>query len=343
MSLRKYIITFISLILIATAVFSCKSKPAPTPAPVPPSPIPTPSPAVPEKDTAEKTLRFAVMADSRGTDKGVNSEIVTKTLEEIEKLSPQPSFAIMPGDLISGASSYSETKAQLQHFKDIVTKYYPAEFYYPGFGNHEAVAGINGEQAFSEIFPEIKASFLQGYHNTVYYFDKDEYRFYMLNSNHPGEYEQISDRQLDWIKLNTDQSKKSNFYFFHEPAYPTGSHAGSSLDVQKLQRDKLWSVIDSSINPLAFCGHEHNYTRRHINSVFNETVNGQDFKFNKTVYQVTTGTFGAPIYKGLTDSRNVDVPPIMEYHYAIVDAAGTKIKVTVYNLSGKIIDSFEQQ
>ena len=97
-----------------------------------------------------------------------------------------------------------------------------------------------------------------------------------------------------------------------------------------------------SENPMVFCGHEHNYTRRHINSDFNETINGQAFKFNKLVYQVTTGTFGAPLYKGYTDKKNVDVPPIPEYHFAIVDVNESKVKVTVYNLDGKIIDHFEQ-
>ena len=184
------------------------------------------------------------MADCRGADGGINTEAVTKTLESIKKITPQPLFAVMPGDLVEGANSYSEIKAQLLYFKDTVTKYYPIDFFYPGFGNHEATAGAKGEQAFEEVFPEIKANFLKGYHKTVYYFDKNNTRFYMLNSNHPGEDHIISDTQLNWIKANTDPAKNHNFYFFHEPAYPTGSHVGSSLDVNKLQRDKLWEIID---------------------------------------------------------------------------------------------------
>lgn len=93
---------------------------------------------------------------------------------------------------------------------------------------------------------------------------------------------------------------------------------------------------------MVFCGHEHNYTRRHVNSDFNETINGQTFKFNKLVYQVTTGTFGAPLYNNYIEKKNVDIPPIPEYHFAIVDINENKVKVTVYNLDGKIIDHFEQ-
>lgn len=287
-------------------------------------------------------FRFAVMADCRGDDGGINSATIAKTLEEIKKISPQPSFAVIPGDLVLGADSLSEEKAQLQYFKNTVTKFYPAEFFYPGFGNHEGTAGLKGEQAFEEVFPEIKANFLDGYHHTVYYFDKANTRFYMLNSDHPGENHMISDTQLNWIKTNSDAGKANEIYFFHEPAYPTGAHLGSSLDSNKLQRDKLWQVVDSSSNPIVFCGHEHNYSRRHINSDFDETVSGQTFRFEKSVSQITVGTFGAPVYSQYKDKKNVDVPPIPKYHYAIVDINQSKIHVTVYDLDGNIIDQFDK-
>jgi hypothetical protein len=314
-------------------------KPSQVPAPSNQS---IPSPNTNKAQEKDPHLRFVVMADCRGSDRGINTKAVSKTFESIKKIDPQPQFAVMPGDLVGGAESYSEISAQLLHFKNTVTKYYPIDFFYPGFGNHEATGGTEGELAFKEIFSEIKANFLKGYNNTVYYFDKNDTRFYMLNSNHPGESHIISDAQLNWVKANTDTNKKHNLYFFHEPAYPTGAHVGGSLDANQLQRDKLWEIIDQSINPMAFCGHEHNYSRRHINSDFNETVNGRAFKFNKLVYQVITGTFGAPVYKDYTEKKNVDVPPIPEYNFAVVDISNDKIKVTVYNLDGKVIDQFEQ-
>lgn len=288
------------------------------------------------------SLRFVVMADCRGLDRGINTKAITRTLESIKKITPQPLFAVMPGDLVEGSSEYSAIKAQLQYFKDTISKYYPMSFFYPGFGNHEAQGGAKGEQAFEEVFSEIKAKILEGYHKTVYYFDNDNTRFYMLNSNHPSEEHTISDVQLNWVKANMASVNTHNFYFFHEPAYPTGSHIGSSLDVNRLQRDKLWKIIDNTTKPMVFCGHEHNYTRRHINSDFNETINGQDFQFTKLIYQVTTGTFGAPLYKGYMDKKDVDVPPIPEYHFAIVDVYKNEVEVTVYNLDGNIIDHFVQ-
>jgi hypothetical protein len=162
----------------------------------------------------------------------------------------------------------------------------------------------------------------------------------MLNSDHPGENHRISDAQLNWVKANHADGITNQIYFVHEPAYPTGAHVGSSLDTDKLQRDKFWQIVDSSVNPIIFCGHEHDYTRRHIDSSFNETVNGQTFQFGRSVYQVTVGTFGAPVYSEYSDKKNVDIPPIPVYHYAIVDINQGKIHVTVYDLDGKIIDQF---
>lgn len=311
--------------------------------PLPKTALPSQSiPKITNDQSKDPVLRFVVMADCRGSDMGVNTKIVSKTFERIKGLEPKPQFAVMPGDLVGGAESYSEIKSQMLHFKDIITKYYPIGFFYPGFGNHEASGGEAGEKAFGEVFSEINANLLKGYNNTVYYFDSGNTRFYMLNSNHPGESHIISDAQLNWIKGNSTPNKLHNIYFFHEPAYPTGAHIGNSLDANPLQRDKLWEIIDNSKGSIAFCGHEHNYTRRHINSDFNETINGRAFNFKQLIYQVTTGTFGAPIYKDYKDKRNVDVPPIPEYNFAVVDIRDGKVNVTAYNVDGEIIDQFEQ-
>lgn len=283
------------------------------------------------------------MADCRGSDNGINSEIISKTLKCIQALSPQPSFAVMPGDLIYGATTYAETNDQLQYFKDTITQYYPIDFFYPGYGNHEGSAGEDGEKAFADVFLELEANFLKGYDKTVYYFDRDRTRFYMLNSYHYDEQAMVSDNQLKWIQTTQNSDIRSTFYFIHHPPYPTGDHVGSSLDLYPLQRDKLWETIDRSASPMVFCGHEHTYTRRHIDSDFDETVENQDFHFNRLVYQVTTGTFGASIYTAFNDKKNVDVPPTSVFNYVVVDVIKDKTLVTAFDLDGKVIDQFEQK
>lgn len=290
----------------------------------------------------EKSLRFVVLADSRGTDNGVNSKAVKQTMANIKKLSPQPEFAVMPGDLVDGDKNYSKVKAQLQYFKSIITRYYPSDFFYPGIGNHEIAAGQDGERAFSEVFNDFTATFLDGYNRTAYYFDRGNSRFFMLNSDHPGEVNKITERQYDWLTASIVKAQKHNLFFVHAPPYPTGPHIGSSLDVDRFLRDKLWELVDKASGPMLFCGHEHFYTRRHIDSSFNESVNGADFKFSKTVYQVTVGSFGAPLYSEYKSKKEVDVAPIAKYHYVVVDINGDIIKAAAYDLDGNILDSFQQ-
>lgn len=286
------------------------------------------------------TIRFVVMADSRGSDNGVNSKVLNRILQQIKKLPLQPEFIVIPGDLISGTLSFAGVKNELTYFKNIVTKYYSVDKFYPGIGNHEIAYGVNGEKAFGEVFVEFKAIFMKGYNRSVYYFDKGGSRFFMLNSDHPGNISTISLAQQKWIKNNMSASSKHNIFFFHEPAYPTGPHVGSSLDSNTFLRDSLWKIIDQSNSPIVFCGHEHFYTRRHINSDFNEIIKSENFSFNKNVYQVTVGSCGAPLYSGFTSKKDVDVPPISQYHFAVVDINVKSINALVYNIDGRVIDSF---
>ncbi len=289
----------------------------------------------------KKSLRFIVLADSRGSDNGVNSTVVKKILQEVKKLSPQPEFAIMPGDLTDGSRNYSGIKAQLGYFKQIITQFYPEQFFYPGIGNHEMIAGKNGEKAFSEIFSEFSADFLDGYNKTSYYFDAGDTRLFMLNSDHPGETHKITGKQLEWLQSNIDPSKKRNIFLTHEPPYPTGAEAGYSLDKYPSARDAFWEVVDSSNSPIVFCGHEHNYSRRLIDKSFNEKIDGISYNFDKQVFQIISGGFGAPLYTQYTSKKNMVVPPIPEYHFTIVDIDDNNVQIQAINIDGKIIDSFQ--
>ncbi len=307
----------------------------------------TPVPDSNEQDTIQSesltgsaNFRFVVLADSRGLDHGVNTDVVEKILGEIKQLSPQPEFAIMPGDLTDGSKTYSGIKSQLAYFKDIITQYYPISFFYPGIGNHEMRAGKNGEKAFAETFSEFKATFLKDYNRTSYYFDVGNTRLFMLNSDHTGEMHEITGKQLDWLKSSIDKNKRT-FFFFHEPAYPTGAEAGNSLDKHPAARDIFWKVADTSSGAIVFCGHEHNYSRRLIDSSFNEKVGGKSFQFKNKVFQVISGGFGAPLYKQYTSKKNMIIPPVPQYHYTIVDITDGAVNIQAVDIDGNIIDTFQ--
>lgn len=283
-------------------------------------------------------LRFITAADSQGNDHGINSSVVNTIMKKITQLSPKPSFFVIPGDLIDGGKSYSRTKRQLQFLKSTWTKYFPADIFYVGMGNHEALAGTRGEQAIREVFKEFHANFMKGYHGSVYYFDYGSSRFFMLNNDYPGKIGIVTDDQLAWVKKHLKKSTKHNFFFFHQPAFPFGN---SSLAINAYQRNRLWTVIESSNNPIVFSGHEHNYARRHIDCTYNEVIDGKSFKFTKKIYQVTVGGFGGHRYDSYTNKVNVDVSPIPEYHFLVVDVMKDgRVVGTAYRIDGKVIDKF---
>ncbi len=294
-----------------------------------------------ESLVSDEKVRFVVLADSRGLDHGVNSEIVRKILGEVKQLSPQPEFAIMPGDLTDGSKTYEGVKSQLSYFKELITEYYPIEFYYPGIGNHEMRAGKNGEKAFLETFSEFDAQFLKGYHRTGYYFDVGDARLFMLNSDHTGELHKITGKQLDWVKANIDSKKSRNFFFLHEPPYPTGAEEGNSLDKHREARDIFWKFADTTTGAIVFCGHEHNYSRRLIDKSFNEKIGKKSYRFSNQVYQIISGGFGAPLYPQYTNKKNIVIPPAPRYHFTIVDMDRSGVNIQAVDIDGNIIDTFQ--
>lgn len=323
------------------------------------------SPTTSEPSSSDIVLRFAVAGDSRGSDRGfydgsddgTNGRIIQKLLNNAKQLNPQPKFFVGVGDLIAGSPSKipAEIKAQLTNFRSHFTSVYPIEFFYPGIGNHEIKGSLEGEKAFNESFPEFAANpdvhFLEGYNNTVWYIDHGDARFFYLNSNHPrdsvnnmAEDHTISGRQLEWLKKNIDPSKKHNIYFIHEPAFGTWK-AGDNLDRDPYLRNLFWEVVDKSNGPLVFVAHEHLYSRRHINSDFNETVNGKTFKWTKNVYQITAGGFGGPLNGTYTDKKNVDTDPpcIAKYNYVVIDILKDgSYHGRAIDENGKILDQFIQ-
>ncbi|MBE0446986.1 MAG: S-layer homology domain-containing protein [Actinobacteria bacterium] len=276
------------------------------------------------------SYRFVVMGDSRGSTNGVNETQLRNIMGKVKQLSPQPAFILFAGDMVGGGSTVS---SQLTYWKDIMDDYYPISSIYPAIGNHEG-----SEAVFSSAFSHLPNDQVAGYGRTAYHFDYENARFFVLNSNRNHE---ITSAQRSWLKeMMQDNGKTHNFVMWHEPAYPTGSHVGSSLDVNKYARAAFWDILDNYGGTMGFVGHEHNYTRRHIDSNMNETINGTKFTFERKIYQVTVGSTGAPLLSTYSSTLNVDVPPKAVYHYAVVDVADNLVTVKVYDGKDTLIDSF---
>lgn len=276
------------------------------------------------------SYRFVVLGDSRGEPNGVNEEVLRDLMSQIKELKPQPKFILFGGDMVNGGDDMAE---QLAFWKDIMDDYYPVEMVYPAIGNHE-----DSESTFSDAFPHLPNDQVEGYGRTVYYFDYGNARFFVLNSNRGHK---ITSEQRAWLKKNVKDNRKThNFAIWHEPAFPTSSHVGSSLDRNERERNELWDILDDHGGTMVFVSHEHTYTRRHINPETTETPDGAKFTFDRKIYQITTGAAGAPLVSKFKSKSGVDVPPRDVYHYVVVDVKNDRVSLKAFDDENRLIDSF---
>lgn len=284
--------------------------------------------------------RFIVMADSRGEDEGKNEKIFINLLDKIVEISPQPNYIFFLGDLVLESRSPKRLKARLEYFREVFKNYYSIEILLPTIGNHDVSSIVEDntrEKIFAKVFSEFRANqFLEGYNRTAYCVDIYNVRLIVLNSFHTGESNQITGRQLEWFKKVSSEPMQRKMVLLHSPAYPTGHHIDSSLDVYPKKRDQFWDIIDKNNVDLVFTGHEHNYSRRLIDKSFSTA----DFKFERAINQIVTGGAGGPLKGTFKDSQGVIVPPVPVHHYVIVDVYEDKLNVMAVSLAGDVIDQF---
>lgn len=191
------------------------------------------------------------------------------------------------------------------------SEYFPIEILLPTVVNNEVSSNPSDdsrEKIFAEIYSEFKADeFLDKHNRTVFYLDVGNVRLIVLNSYHPFESNEITGEQFEWFKKVSGETQKRKLVFVHSPAYPTGHHIESSLSRFPDQRDRFWNVIDKNSVDLLFAGHEHNYSRRLVDSSFST----EKYKFTRKVNQVVTGGAGAPLRDAYEDNRGIVVPPIL--------------------------------
>ena len=294
------------------------------------TPKPTPEVFVPH--------RFVFLADTRGDNNGINQPVLAKLFAQIKALKPQPEYVIVGGDMVTGSLLTSTYSSQMKAFKDCISAYYPIDKILPVFGNHEELSITNDlthERMFGQFFSEFKpTSALAGYNRTAYYVDLGNVRLITLNSYHKGETSRIINTQLSWLKqVSSSSQNKIDFVFVHSPAYPTGLHLGSSLDIYPAQRDKFWQVINNNNVMTLFCGHEHIYARTVVDSSFSSL-------YTRPVNQIIAGAAGAlSPNPPFTSKKGVVVPPTAVYHMSIVDVNKTSTQIQTISIDGKIIDN----
>lgn len=251
--------------------------------------------------------RFVSMADSRGSDNGVNTTVLSQIVSLIN--TEDCDLVIFAGDAVTGSSNNATLDSQLNTWKSIMDELTCP--YYPVVGNHE-IQSPTSHLIFISKFV-LPTNGPPGLEELVFSFDHENAHFVGLDSNVWGDFHRV---QTDWLDADLAATEKPHvFTYGHEPAYPVGPHVGSSLDVYPAERDYFWSVLSSWDTGPYFCGHEHLYNRQ---------LRGQ-------VYQVINGTCGAPIHTGYGGDF---------YHYVVVEVDGFTVELTCKDWLGAVRDNF---
>lgn len=207
------------------------------------------------------------------------------------------------------------------------------------------------------------------YRGTAYSFDYSNAHFIMLNMDYwyttggprgdPALAYQllggnrngyIMKNQMKWLAKDLAAARKRGvehiFICGHDMAFPTGGHADDAMwwnglndpsipsgDVVAMRERFMKLVNDYQVTALLF-GHEHNYSR----TVIDHSV---DKAMQHPVTQIISGGAGAPFYPQDTEVpwRSAVKKHAMTYHYVLFKVDGPKVKFSVIDLEGQVIDS----
>lgn len=256
--------------------------------------------------------KFASMADSRGSNNGVNTVTLTKIVDLIN--SEKVDLVLFQGDAVGGTKDDAALSSQMDTWLAVTSKLNCPWYYTPG--NHEISTGTSESILRSKVDQPMNGPV--GHKEMVFSFDHENAHFAAVNSNHYGAGHHM---QRAWLAADLAATKQPHrFVMGHYPAYPKGPHIKSSLDQAPSERDDFWNILNNSGVEMYFCGHEHLYARSK----------------HRSVYQIINGTCGAPISKNVKGT-------IGEYHYVVVDVDGNRVRCQTKSDAGEVLDTWSYE
>jgi len=236
---------------------------------------------------------FAVMGDSGSGDEAQYA--VAEAMLTYFNTARHFPFVLMLGDNLYGDDYTNEFIIPYQPLLDRGVKFYAA------LGNHDRDLQIHFKP------------FNMGDRDR-YSFDQGNARFAALNSNHPGDPEQI--KWLDGVF--TDAGTKWRIAYFHHPLYSSGQHAGESREVI---RPALEPALVRNRVDVVFSGHEHLYER---------------VKPQQGIRYFVSGGGGRYLY-GYRPSE-FDEVGISEHHYIVAQIAGDRLFFEAISHAQQLLD-----
>ena len=147
-----------------------------------------------------------------------------------------------------------------------------------------------------------------------YTFDQGNARFAALNSNHPGDPEQIK-----WLDTAfADASDKWRICFFHHPLYSSGQHAAESQDVIRPALEG--ALVRNHVN-VAFSGHDHLYERT---------------RPQQGIVYFVSGGGGRSLYR--MSPQDFDEVGVSEHHFMVAEVAGDRLFFEAITHDQKVLD-----
>ncbi len=261
-----------------------------------------------------QSFKFVAMSDSRGSDNGVNTPVLSALIDHMLKNYPELKFVVFAGDMVNGHEYDTDrTKRELLHWKEVMAPIYNSpNIAWPGVwpvvGNHE-IRHRDDENNFRDVFQDVYMNGPKEQKGLSYSFDFGNSHFCIMNTDawYYGDLSDTTDDRRDWhqikymdwveadLKSATARGMKHIFTFSHEMPFPIGGHLRDGLpnlgsnfkgkiDSTRQyyldRRDAFWNLMQKYKADAHICGHEHTYGRQEVNGV----------------YQVLNGSSGAPLY-----------------------------------------------
>jgi Calcineurin-like phosphoesterase len=259
-------------------------------------------------------FKFAAMSDSRGSDNGVNTPVLSALINHMLETTPDIKFVVFAGDMVNGhRHDPDRTKRELLHWKEVMAPVYNAPNLvwpkiWPAVGNHE-IRHREDEDNFRDVFQDVYMNGPKEQKGLSYSFDFGNTHFCVMNTDawYYGDLSDTTDdrpnwhhiKYIDWVendlKAAKERGMKHIFTFSHEMPFPIGGHLRDGLpnlgrnfngEIDSTRqwyldrRDKFWNIMQKYDADAHICGHEHTYGRQEVNGVF----------------QILNGSAGAPLY-----------------------------------------------
>jgi len=263
---------------------------------------------------AAETVHFAVVGDTQGWTWGVNTLVFPAIVEQVLAAEPTIEFVVVVGDLVAGThdeAAGSDLLAQWARWRDAAGPWYRSAMtglkVYPVPGNHDLYGpGADGE-LWRRTFPELPENGPAGEKRLTYSFDAGPVHLALVSTSAPGRRHLVD---LDWLARDLESSEQPvKLVFGHEPAFPLFGAAACGLEQAAEARDAFWQLLADQGVGAYFCGHEHTY----------------DHWYREGVHQIITGGGG-----GVG----------MCFHYLLVEADETDVRVRALRLNGEVLDEF---